>query len=429
MSHAGDDFSSLSLAPGARLHLNPSSRFKSLRVDLFTSTRMRPGDCTRVALISRLLERGTRRYPDLARLGRAVDELDGALLGAEVDQLGDRQLLHLFLEVLDSRYASRQGRDLLGPGLRLLHELLSEPAEEGNGFRRDYLHQEKAALKHQIASLYNDKLAYAQRRCIEVMCGGEPFGLSSMGDPADLAAIRASGLRRFHRSLLATSPIDLFVSGRVDDDLPGRLERFVDWERQPAPPEQTPVRPGRRRRRPRRVIESQEVSQGRLVLGFRTGIRLGDRCYAALSLFNLMWGGDTGSRLFRKVREQAGLCYYVGSHLEPLCGLLFVSAGVEEADLEPVLASVEAQRLDLAQGRMTTGELESAKSLLAGRLAALDDDRPGLARFCYRQQLGGASADRDRLRDDLAAVTKAEVAEAAISVTLDTVYFLTGTRP
>ncbi|MFA6110902.1 MAG: insulinase family protein [Candidatus Latescibacterota bacterium] len=429
MSLAGGDFTRLPLGPGICLHLNPSSRFKSLRVDLFTSARMRPGDCTRVALISRLLERGTRRYPDLARLGRAVDELDGALLGAEVDQLGDRQLLHLFLQVLDPRYARRQGRDLLGPGLELLHELLGEPAEEGNGFRRDYLRQEKAALRQQIASLYNDKLAYAQRRCIEVMCGGEPFGLSSLGDPADLAAIRAPGLRRFHRALLATSPIDLFVSGRVDDDLPGRLERFVDWKRQLTPPEQTPVRPGRRRRRPRRVIESQEVSQGRLVLGFRTGIRLGDPCYAALSLFNLTWGGDTSSRLFRKVREQAGLCYYIGSHLEPLCGLLFVSAGVEEADLEPVLASVEAQRLDLAQGRMAAAELENAKSLLAGRLTALDDDRPGLARFCYRQQLGGASADRDRLRRDLAAVTRSQVAEAAMSVTLDTVYFLKGTRP
>jgi predicted Zn-dependent peptidase len=174
------------------------------------------------------------------------------------------------------------------------------------------------------------------------------------------------------------------------------------------------------------VIESQEVSQGRLVLGFRAGITLGDPGYAALALFNLMWGGDTSSRLFRKVREQAGLCYYIGSHLEPLCGLVFVSAGVDAADLEPVLASIEAQRLDLAQGRMTVAELENAKSLLAGRLTALDDDRPGLARFCHRQQLGGASTDRDRLRRELSAVTRQQVAEAATRASLDTVYFLKG---
>lgn len=426
MSLAGGDFTGLLLGPGVCLHLNPSSRFKTVRVDLFVSARMRPVDCTRVSLISRLLERGTRRHPDLARLGRAADELDGALLGAEVDQLGERQLLHLFLEVLDSRYASQKNGDLLGSGLELLHELLCEPAEERDGFRRDYLRQEKVALRQQIASVYNDKLAYAHRRCLEVMCSGEPFGLSSLGDPADLAAIRPPGLRRFYRGLLAASPIDLFVSGRLDDDLAGRLERFVDWERRSVAIDGGPVRPRPRRRRPRRVTESQEVSQGRLVLGFRSGTTLGDPCYAALALFNLMWGGDTSSRLFRQVREQAGLCYYIGSHLEPLCGLLFVSAGVEDADCAPVLAGIEAARLDLAQGRMTTAELENAKSLLAGRLTALDDDRPGLARFCYRQQLGGASADRGRLRRELSAVTRQQVAEAAARASLDTVYFLKG---
>jgi predicted Zn-dependent peptidase len=427
MSAGGDDFVSTSPRPGCRLHLSPSSRFKTVRADLYLRLPLRPGDNTRLALAARLLERGTRNHPDMANLGRAVDALDGAVVGAEVDQLGSWQLLHLFLEVLDSRYVSRRGTDLLTPGLALLAELATAPVEVDGGFRADWLRQEKASLRLQLASLFNDKSAWAQRRCIELMCAGEACGLSCLGEAAALPGIRPRPLMRFYRDVLATCPVDLFVSGYLGAPPCLDLEALTGWggASVAAWAEPVPARP-RPRRRPRRVTEREQVSQARLVLGYRTRTQLGSPAYPALALFNLVWGGDCGSRLFRHIRERAGLCYYIGSHLEPLSGLVFVAAGVETADSDAVVDAIEAQRQHLAAGHVLPAELHGARSLLLNRLAALDDDRAALVRLGYRNLLAGIPLGRQTVRQSLAAVDRAAVAAAAAELRLDTVYLLAG---
>ena len=55
----------------------------------------------------------------------------------------------------------------------------------------------------------------------------------------------------------------------------------------------------------------------------------GTNDYPALVLLNLILGGDAPSRLFKHLREEEGLCYYIASHIEALSGLLFVTAGIE----------------------------------------------------------------------------------------------------
>ena len=53
--------------------------------------------------------------------------------------------------------------------------------------------------------------------------------------------------------------------------------------------------------------ESLPVTQGKLCLGFRTGITSDDPRYPALLLTNAVYGGTTSSRLFRNVREKMSL--------------------------------------------------------------------------------------------------------------------------
>jgi predicted Zn-dependent peptidase len=418
---AATDFARLD--QGAEFFSYPAERFKTTRIDFFLSTLLRPGQHTRLALIGRLLERGTRRLPGLQRLNCFLDELYGASFGVEVEALGDRQILHLGLEVVAPRFLPG-GEDVLAQGVRFLGEVLADPETRGGGFRPDYLQQEKKALAAHIRSLANDKGAYAHRRCLEAMGADDPCSLPAHGDPADFRGIQARSLLTTHRQLLATAPISVFLSGQPAPAIEAELGRaLICWERRPAaapsrPPPPAPAGAGRE------LFEAQELSQGRLVLGYRTGITLADEEYPALVLFNALLGGDAQSRLFRQLREEAGLCYHIGTHLEPLCGLLFVEAGIEAGAYRQVRERIDQQLEILRQGALLREEVEQARRLLERNLWALDDSCEGMVRFCYQQQLAGIRLSRADWHEKLKALGAEAVARVAAKVRLDTSFFL-----
>jgi len=421
------DFERFCLSDGIDLHLHHTKKFKTVRIDIFIQELLQEKRNTRIALVSRLLERGTRRLPDTRSLNRFIDGLYGASFEVAVDQLGYRQLIHLYFAAVDERYLVGVREPLLRRGMDFLYQVLREPACEGRGFRRDYLRQEKNSLRRNIRTLFNDKSLYAQRRCVEEMCCGEPYGLSFLGDPRDFRGIRTPNLLKFYFGLLALNPVDVFVSGHLEKGGLIRFwEDFFNWEREPRPVVSPAAKRSGPSTQPRRIFEAQDVHQGRLRLGYRTGTSILDLDYPALVLFNALWGGDSNSRLFRHVREEAGLCYYIATHLEPLCGLLFVAAGLDPEDYEAVLLGVDVQLEAIREKRFDAGELERVRSLLVSRLQSLDDNRDGLVRFYYRQRVADLKGGRRRFQTQLAAVTPDEVSQVARKLELDTTFFLHG---
>ena len=81
---------------------------------------------------------------------------------------------------------------------------------------------------------------------------------------------------------------------------------------------------------PRRIVETMDVTQGKLAMGYRCS----SDDYPAMVLANLIFGGTSNSKLFLNVRERLSLCYYASSSYARSKNILTVSSGVETADFE-----------------------------------------------------------------------------------------------
>ena len=225
------EFTRVQLADGVYLHLHSVGLYKTIRVDVCLSTPLCAPRHSLVALSSRLLARGTCKLPDVQSLNRFIDDLYGAHYSVQVDRLGEHQFIHLCLEVIDENFLGEKG--ILERGLTFLRDVL----RDDNGFQRDYLEREKHRLARQIADGFNDKLGYAQRRCSEEMCRGEPMSLSPLGNPADFAAIQADELWAFHRERTVADRLDLFVSGDLRlEQIQPLMESLFIWERAASQP-------------------------------------------------------------------------------------------------------------------------------------------------------------------------------------------------
>ena len=412
------------LADGVNLHLHSSPLYKSTRIDIFLTAELRSPEATERALVARLLERGTSSLPDVRRLNCFLDDLYGAGFGVGVDKLGVSQVLHLNLEVIDSAYLPER-QDLLGQGFRFLHDVLCDPKVEGNSssFPEAVVAQERRALGKEIESVYSDKAAYAYRRCIETMCAGEPWGTAPHGRCEDLPLMKAPGLLASHREGLKKHGIDIYVSG---GESPERVlpicEELFSWAREYVP--HLPAVPTQSGSGVKEVVEEEEMQQGKLVCGYRTGVTVGDPAYPAILLLDLLLGGDLPSRLQRSLREERGLCYHVASFIEPLCGLWFVEASVDARDYGETRSQIESQLGTLADRGPSQEELEMAKAAALQRLQAMGGDRESLIRFHFLRRLAGASSLPAQLGEQLRSVAPGEIASMARNVAPDTIFFL-----
>ena len=173
---------------------------------------------------------------------------------------------------------------------------------------------------------------------------------------------------------------------------------------------------------PREITERMDVTQGKPSMGWRASTNDAP----AMMLANLIFGGYSNSKLFLNVREKLSLCYYASSAYHRSKGIVTVSSGIECRDVETAKREILAQLASVQRGEFEEWEVEGARACLIASLESRGDSADRMEENALGQAATGIRETADELIAALRAVTNELIAEAAQSMTLDTVYFLTG---
>ena len=107
-------------------------------------------------------------------------------------------------------------------------------------------------------------------------------------------------------------------------------------------------------------------------------------------MLNAVLGGGTSSRLFQEVRERRGLAYSVYSFASHYAdsGMFGVGVGCLPAKMTDVVAVVREEMRRLAEGGITTEELERGQGQLRGGLVlSLEDSGARMSRLAKAELL------------------------------------------
>ena len=137
------------------------------------------------------------------------------------------------------------------------------------------------------------------------------------------------------------------------------------------------------------------------------------RSYVALLVLNALLGGEITSFLYRYLREDKRLCYFIESQVEPLLGRAYVLASVEREDYQSALKEINRGIDDLKAGRVMPEEWNRTLVLVGHRLAALRDDRDALQRMNIRSLVSGFSITFGEMEYHLASLRLEEVVHCA----------------
>ena len=414
------------LFPGIVLRCFPDLRFKQGCLSVQLLRPMDRAEAALNALIPAVLLRGTKKAPDLRAITLRLDDLYGAAVGTLVRRVGDYQTTGLYCSFVEDRYAL-EGDRVLEPMIGFLEELLFQPVLEQGAFRRDYVESEKRNLILTMESQLNDKRVYANSQLIRKMCTRDSFGIPRLGEPEQVEQITAQSAYEHYCRILAESPMELFYVGAAQPEQVAALLKplFEGIERTPVA-----LRPQTAFSDPAagNHTEQMDVTQGKLCMGFVSPVTLRDEGFAAMQVCNMLFGGGMTSKLFMQIREARSLCYDIGSGYHGSKGIVTVSAGID-FDRE---VSVREQVLELlaqcGRGEFTQEELTAAKQALISQLQSTHDSPGSIENYYVSGLLSGLNKTPEAYIAAVEAVTAEQVAQAARSLKLHTVYFLKGVR-
>ena len=412
------------LFPGVRLYCYPDDRFKHGCMSVQLVRPMREDEAALNALIPAVLLRGSKNCPDLRSITLRLDDLYGASVGTLVRRVGDYQTTGLYTSFVEDRYAL-DGDAILMPMAEFLRELLLEPVLDKGAFRKDYVESEKKNLISTIESQRNDKRTYAMEQLMRHMCQGDSFGYSRLGEIPNVKKITPESLHAHYRKVLEESRIDVVYVGSAQPETVAGFVRamFQNVKRNFLPlPEQTAFHGGE----PGSYTETMDVSQGKLCMGFVTPMTIRSADYVPMQLLNLVFGGGMTSKLFMHIREEKSLCYAIGSAYRGSKGILTVSAGIdcnmEETVKEQIMEQLEACR----KGQISEEELSAAKEAMRSGLQTVHDSPGNIENYYATAMLSDFRMPLAEYAAAVEAVTVEQLAEAAKTLQLHSVFFLKG---
>lgn len=330
-----------------------------------------------------------------------------------------RQQVDQALAAIGARVGAGVGPEHLGVSGSALREhlpellgLLAQVVADAR-FPEDEVRREKERLLDRLAVQQAQPAVTARRALLRHAFGEHPFGRPDP-EPGEVRAVGRAEVAALRDRALVPSGAVLVLVGDVGPDrlVAAAAAAFAGWVAEvPARAlwPHDPVGPT-----PRVLVDNPGAAQSQLRL-IADGVPRADPGYAAAKLANLVFGGYFSSRLMGNLREDKGYTYGASSGLDTTVAGSTVMVSLDSARETTAAALGETLReLDrMAAQPPSVAEVEAVRQFALGSLPLSVASQSGLAGTVARLlALGLDLGWIDRYREDLAAVTVAQVRQA-----------------
>ena len=417
------------LTKSVTLHSLTTKKFKTGMIALSVSMPKEKYTAAYNYLLSGILRRGTKSYPSMASLNRRLDELFAATIEIKSVRHAKHESFLILAELLDNAF-SDDGTDIADGVLSVMSELLTLPLRDEKGFfSEDTLEKERKIAIDSLEAIINNPKSYAALRAAEIMNRDEKDFLDLCATIDATKSVTSEAMTEYYEKNILSREIDVFYVGSLsEDEISEKVLRYFGSHsatvHDPAPL----LDPKIKSREAIYIREPMPVSQGKLVMGFRTGITAKTPDYYAMLLLSEIYGGSPISKLFMNVRERMSLCYYCSSSYNMYTGTLSVSSGIEVSDEKKATDAILAELDSIKAGNFSDTELEAARKSLINSYKQIYDNPFDLHSFYSARTAFGVDASLEGCCERIAALTREDILRASKGIELDTTYFLCGTK-
>lgn len=346
--------------------------------------------------------KGTKRRVSSNEISRELDSI-----GAQYNAFTGQELTGYYAKVHPGHFD--KALDIIAD--MYLHPTL--PAEE--------IEKEKGVIVEEI-NMYEDlPQRHVHDVFMDLMYGDQPAGWSIAGPKEVVKAMTRDTFVSYRDKHYVAKSTIIIVSGNVNEKKAIKeIEKAF-----------THI-PDKKKTSKLKVVESQDAVRIKLqvkptdqvhaVLGLRTfGIK--DKRNPVLQVLQGVLGAGMSSRLFQKLRDEMGICYYVKTNAEEFTdhGFLSISTGVDVKRAPQAIEAVCTELSRLKTELVSKEELIKVKDCLIGNMYLSLETSDALGEFLGIQEiLQGKIESPEEVEKKIRAVTAKQIKDLASKIIVDT---------
>ena len=356
--------------------------------------------------ISHFLEhmtfKGTVKRPTAFSISSELDAI-----GAESNAFTDKEI---------TAYFAKADKTHLDTVLDVVSDLYLNPT-----LPADELEKERGVILQEY-KMYLDNPKWTVDEVWEAhLYGDTPAGWNIVGIPETIASVQQKDFLNYRKTFYVASNTTVVVAGNINTaEIEKKVEKIFA---------QIPVSPTgkknatkeKKQTKPEVHIEFKETDQTHLVLGVRSFDAFDNRNKTMRVLRGVLSSGMS-SRLFQKMREELGICYYVYASQDGYMdhGHFSVHAGVDQKRLPIAVEAILVELRKIVTEPISKEELLKVKEGMIGRMNLSIESSDDVAQmFARRSAEGKELLTPEQVAKEIRAVTAEDIQKLAKELFVD----------
>lgn len=402
------------------LNMMHTEKFKSTRVHISFAGPFVEEEVTERALLPYIIKAGSKNHPTRKDVTTYLENMYSAYFIPSVEKIGDTHIVYFDLSIIDDLY-TLDNEPLLQQGLEFLHDMIVHPLLLEKSFV-----EEKRLIEEYFTSIYSNKGSYNMKLLRESMFANEHYKTGTLGSESFLPSITLDDVVREYNKMIDTNQITITVVGNIDfDEVQKVIDSTFTFKKRTIELAYNDYQ-SKELKEVTKLVEIQKVSQAKLALGYRLPIYYGDELYHPAIICSTLLGEGAESLLHLKVREELGLCYFIGSSYGSHKGIAYISAGIDASKEDLVIQEINNMIQRIIDQDYDEAFLDIAiKQNCAAVLGSLDSNS-NIATRLERMSFYNQEFDIEAKLNAYKSVTKDQISEVAKMYQLDTISVLKG---
>ncbi|NLV90278.1 MAG: insulinase family protein [Tenericutes bacterium] len=392
------------------LHTINTDIFKTINISINFRREFKREEITIIRILFELMLYSTKKY-DYKSLIEKKEDLYNLHMNYS---FGPEPSLYrqdiINIKFLDPKYSDI---NMEKDGIEFIKEILFNP----NFDNEEYLNEVKSIVESDLLSFYNNKKKFAKQELLNNMESGNILSYNFLGYLEDFNSINLSNIKSLYKDIIEKDQIDIVVVGNIDNnfyekELKGLFINNNRYSKLYIP------NYSKRNETKEIFIEDKSISQSKLEIGLKI-LNYDEKQESVLfTLYRLILGVGSSSKLFREVREKNSLAYYSNAKRET-DSIFIIESGIDGNKYKQVLSIIKEQINNMKV--ITDEEFNASKKLYISLLKNTYYNPTDIINYIYPNELLNYPRDIENILNELNIIKKEDIELLSNRVFIDTV--------
>ncbi len=404
------------------LNLITTKKFKTTRIQVSFANVLDTDTVTKRSLLPYLMHAVSKKHDSREKMSKYLENMYAANFNVGVSRIGKTHFISFELSIINDNFTFNNEL-LFNKSLNFLNDVIFNPY-----FNKQIFKEESRLLKEYYDSIYSNKMKYAIKEMRHIMFENEIYKIDPLGNKEALNKMDFNDLESIYNNMIMNDLITISIIGDINfDEVENTVKNTFNFNDRLFIPEllDNETKSISEVTKIEKVID---VNQAKLVVGYRNETHYLSEDYYKTLVFNVLFGASSESMLFKEIREEKGMVYFINSSYDPYKGVMFISAGINAKDLDDVLNTTKGIINNIIEMNYSDELITTAKTIINNRLIESLDSNAGLLSRMFRNSLFNLEFDIEGIIKEILNVSKQDISNMAKNLKLDTIYLLRGDK-